>query len=114
MVESLLPVDAVEDALELLEEGEGRFPHQLQHLWRGVLRCHLQAATYVVDNQFAGILACSLIDGFVLAVVQYQVVAHATAYEALLDAGQGIYGMVDVQQWAVVSVQVGTDGRMDA
>ena len=41
LVEMLLAVDAVEDALELVELLERRFAHQSEHTVAGVLRCHL-------------------------------------------------------------------------
>ena len=74
-----------------------------------MLRCYLQSAAHVFGNQFAGIFPCCLVYLLVLALVQEQVVAHTTTDEALLDAWQGIYGMVNLQQLAVVGIQVRTN-----
>ena len=46
--------------------------------------------------------------------IEQQVVAHAAAYETLLDAWQGIDGVVDVEQAAMAGVEVGAYLRMDA
>ena len=110
----LLGVDAVEDALEVVELLERRFAHQPQHAVAGVLGRHLQPSADVMADQLAGVLLCGAVGGLVLAAVQQQVVAYAAADEALLDAGQGVDGAVDVEQLAVVGVEVRADLRMDA
>ena len=114
LVEPLFLVDLVEDAFELVEEIERWFAHELQHLWTGMFRCYLQSAAHVLGDQLAGIFLCRLVHLLVLALVQEQVVAHTTTDEALLDTRQGIYGMIDLQQLAVVGVQVRTNLRVHA
>ena len=114
LVQVLLTIDAVEDALELIELLERGLAHESQYAFAGVLRGHLQASADVAADEFAGILQGGAVDGLVFATVEQQVVAHATTDETLLDAWQGINGMIDVEQLAVVGVEVGTDLRMDA
>lgn len=93
----LFSVDAVEGALELFEEPERRFSHQLQHAVGGVFGCHFQSSADMAGNQFSGIFACSLVHLLVVRMVQEQVIAYTAANETLLDFRQGIYGMVDVE-----------------
>ena len=38
--------------------------------------------------------------------VQKQVVSHTAANKALFDSWKCIYGMIDVQQWSVVCIQI--------
>ena len=59
------------------------------------------------------VAARGVVQGFVAAVVQQQVVAYAASDEALLDAGQGVDGAVDVEQRTVVGVEIGTHGGVD-
>ena len=68
----------------------------------------------MVAEQFACVLACCLVGMLVGAAVEQQVVAHAAADKTLLDAGQGVYCVVDVEQTAVVGIQVRADARVDA
>jgi len=114
LVEMLLAADAVEDALEVEELLERRFAHQSQHAVAGMFGCHFQSSADVACDEFACVLAGSLVGSVVLAVIKQQVVAHAAAYEALLDAGQGIDSVVDVEQSGVAGVEVRTDLRMYA
>ena len=67
-----------------------------------MLWCHFESTTHMLGNEFAGVLTGCGIDLLVLALVQQQVVAHTTADKTLLDAGQSIHGMIDVEQFAVV------------
>ena len=114
LVEMLLAIDAVEDALEFVELLERGLAHEVEHTVAGVLWGNLQTAADVAGDEFACILAGSLVGCFVLAVIKQQVVAHAAADEALLDARQGIDGTVDIDQARVVGVEVRTYLRMDA
>ena len=114
LVETLLPVYAVEYLFEPLEQSKRRFAHVLQHVVARVLRRYLQSSAHVVAYQLARILACSLVGLLVLALVQQQVVAHSAAYEALLYLWQGVNGMINVEQRRVVGVEVGAYLRMDA
>ena len=114
LVQALLATDAVEDALEVIELLERGFAHEVEHTVAGVLWGNLQTAADVAGDEFTCILAGSLVGCFVLAVIKQQVVAHAAADEALLDARQGIDGTVDIDQARVVGVEVRTYLRMDA
>ena len=114
LVEMLLAADAVELALELEELLERRLAHEHQHAVAGVLRRHLQTAADVSADELARVLLGGSVGGLVLAVIEQQVVAYAAADEALLDAGQGVDGVIDIEQLLMVRIQVGTDLRMDA
>ena len=72
-----------------------------------MLRCYLQATADMAGNEFAGIFLRTFVSVRVLALVQQQVIAYTAANEGLLEAGQGIYGMIDVEQRTVVRIQVG-------
>ena len=63
-----------------------------------MLRCYLQATADMAGNELAGIFLRTFVSVRVLALVQQQVIAYTAANEGLLDAGQGIYGMIDVEQ----------------
>ena len=109
LVQSLLLVDLVKDALKLIEQVERWLAHKLQYLGAGMLRSHLQSAAHMLGYQLTGVLACRLIELLVLALVQEQVIAHTTSYKALLDTRQSIHGMVDVQEFAMVGIEVRAD-----
>ena len=114
LVETFLTIDAVEDALELTELLERWLTHQLENMVGCMLWSHLQTSANMACNQFARVLLCSLVRLLVLAAMQQQVVAHATAYKTLLDAWQGINSMVDVKKLRVVCIEIRAYLRMDA
>ena len=111
LAQALLLVDAVENLFERLELGVA---HDVQHTVAGVLGRHLQASADVAGDEFAGVFAGALVHLRILALMEQEVVAHSAADERLLDTGQGVDGVVDVEQRAVVGVQVGTHLGMDA
>ena len=113
LVEVLLLVDTVEDALEVIEQLEGRLAHEPQHPVAGMLGSHLQSAADMPCDEFPGIVHGGTVGLFILAVMQDEVVTHPTANETLLDAGQCVDGAVDVEQGTVVGIQVRTNLRMD-
>ena len=113
LVEMLVLIDAVEDALEVVELLERRLAHQLQHPVAGMLWRHLQSSADMTGNQFMGILSGGLVACLVLAMVKDEVIAHATADETLLHPGDGIDGTIDVEKGGVVGVEVRTYLRMD-
>lgn len=110
----LFTVDAVKLSLEVIELLEGRLAHQFQYAVAGVFWSHFQSAADVPCDEFACIGLRSSVGGLVLAVIKEQVVAHAASDEALLDSRQGVDGMINVEQLAVVGIKVGADLRMDA
>ena len=114
LVEVLLAADAVELPLELEELLERGLAHETEHTVAGMLGSHFQASADVAGDELAGVFLGGTVGGLVLAVVEQEVVAHAAADEAFLDAGQGIDGAVDVDEARVVGVEVGTDLGMDA
>ena len=113
LVEVLLTADAVEDALELLELAEWWFAHVMEHPVAGMFGSHLQTSADMAGDELSGVFPGCSVGSLVLALVQQQVVAHTTADEALLNAGKGIDGMVDIEQLGVVGIEVGAYLRMD-
>ena len=69
LIEMFLTIDAIEDALEVVELLERRFAHQVKHALAGMLWCHLQASADVARNQFAGIFHGRLVGCLVLALI---------------------------------------------
>ena len=98
LVEVLLAIDAVEDALELVELLERRLAHESEHMVGSMFGRHLQTSADMILNQFACVLHSGLVRLLVLATIQEQVVAHTTANETLFDAWQGIDGTINLQQ----------------
>ena len=105
--QGILEVDAVEELLELLEEGERGFAHDVEHRVAGVLGSHLEPARDMEAYELLVELGIDLVDGGIAGAVHREVVAHTAANERLLDLGQGVDGVVDVEQGAVVGVEVG-------
>ena len=99
----------VEDALELIEQFERWFAHELQHTVGGVLWCYLQSSADMFCDKLACVLTCCLVALLVFALVQQQVVTHTTSYEALLYLWKGVNGMIDVEKFAVVGDEVRTN-----
>ena len=112
--EVLFTIDAVELALELIELLERGLAHEVQHTLAGMFGGYLQATRHMAGDEFSGVFLGGTVGCLILAAIQQEVVAHTTADEAALDARQGIDGMVDVEQLAVVGVEVRTDLRLDA
>ena len=69
LVEMLLAIDAVEDALELVELLERRLAHEVQYAVAGVFGSNLQTSADMFRNQFAGIVHSSFVRLLVLAVM---------------------------------------------
>ncbi len=113
LVQSGLAVDAVEDALEHDELPERGLPHEVQHAVARVFGCDLEPAADMTAYQFAGIVLCRLVRIGVVAAVQQEIVAHTAADEALPDARLAVDGFIDLEQRAVIGVEVGTDGRVN-
>ena len=114
LAQVLFAIDAVELALELVELLERGLAHEVEHAFGGMFRGNLQSARDVAHDQFAGVFLSRTISLFVLAAIKQQVVTHTTADKAALDARQRIDGMIDVEQSAMVGIEVRTDLRMDA
>jgi hypothetical protein len=68
----------------------------------------------MIAYQFFRVLAVDAVDVVISRVVKQQVIAHTTADEAFLDAGKGIHGAINVEQPAVVGIEVAAYLRMDA
>ena len=69
LVQMLLTIDAVEDALEVIELLKRRFAHQVQHAVAGMFRSNFQSSADMTSNQLAGILHSRLVSCFVLALI---------------------------------------------
>ncbi len=104
LAESRFAVNAVEQVFEGLEQSERRFAHHVEYAGRGVFRCHLQPATHMARDEFAGVVGSGTVYVGMRAVVQQEVIAHATANEGTLDAGQCVNGVVEFEQWTMVGV----------
>ena len=114
LIESVAAINVVEKFLELVEEFERGLSHELQHGVGSVFGSHLEASRHVVANQLFGIFLLSVVNGFISAAMQNEVVAHTASHEALFDAGQRVDGMVDGKEWPVVGVEVFANGRVNA
>ena len=66
LVEMLLAIDAVEDALEFVELLERWFAHQHQYVVAGVFWSNLQSTANMVGDEFAGILLGGTVSMLVL------------------------------------------------
>lgn len=106
--------DVVEEALEVVEEAEGGFAHELEHTVGGVFGGYFETAADVAGDEFFGVLAVDAVGVWVARVVEQEVVADAGADETLFDAREGIDGMVDVEELGVVGVEVAADVGIDA
>ena len=91
-----------------------RLAHDPEYLLAGVLGRHLQAPRNMPANQLFGIGAIGPGGSLVSRAVEQQVVAHAAANETLLDPGQGINGMVKIEQTRMTRIQIRTHLRMNA
>ena len=107
-------VQAVEDAFEFVELLERGLAHDVQYPQACMFGCYLQASAYMFHDEFAGVFGGTPVYGGVFAFVQEQVVAHAASDKAFFDARHRVHAAVDVQQRAVVGVQVRADFRMHA
>lgn len=114
LFQALFLVDAVEDALELIELLKRRLAHESEHSVGSVLGCHLQATADMVGDELAGIQSGGRVGLLVLTLIEQEVVTHTTADEALLHARQRVDGMIDVEQAGEIRVKVGTDLWVDA
>ena len=112
--QSLFPAYPVEYCLELSEKAERGFPHQAQDIGRCVLGRHLQSAADMPCYQLAGVCGRRGVCLLVGRVVEEQVIAYAGADEALLDPWYGVDGTVEGCEAAMVSIEIGAYGRMDA
>ena len=106
--------DAVEDALESMEELERRLSHESQHIVRCVLRCHFKASADMVEDELAGVVACGLVELRVAPVVEKKVIAHAAAYVGMSHGRMCRHAAVYVKQWRMVALKVRADVRCHA
>ena len=70
-------IDVVEDALEVVEELEGRLAHEVEHTVGCVFGSYLQATAHVARDEFFGIFSVDAVDVLIARVVEQEVVAYA-------------------------------------
>ena len=75
---------------------------------------HFQSSADMPADQFPRILLGCLIRRFILAAIDQQIIADTAADETALDARQTVYGMIHIEQFAVVRIEVRTYLRMNA
>ena len=107
LFQSVLAVDFVEYLLKPVEKRERRLAHHIEYCVFGVFGCHFEAAGYVACYQFLIVTAVDGIYLWVSADVHRQVVAHTAPDETFLYSGDCVGSFVDVEQRAVVVVEVG-------
>lgn len=86
----------VEDTLKIVELLKWWFSHDKQDFVACVFRRYFKSTAYMIFNQFLGIFCCRLIGFVVIAMMEYEVVAHTATNETLFYFGQSINGMVDI------------------
>ena len=114
LAQVMLRIYAVEYLLESFKLLKRRFAHDVKHFVACVFRCYLQSSAHVFNYQLAGVFLSAFVYSLVFAFVQKQVVSHTAANKALFDSWKCIYGMIDVQQWSVVCIQIGAYLGMNA
>ena len=106
MFEVVALVDGVEVALEIVEELEGWFAHEVEYTVRCVFGRNLEPSADMVGYEFFCVLSVDGVYLVIARVVQKEVVSDSRTYEAFLDAWYAVDGTVYVEQLAVVSVEV--------
>ena len=114
LFQSVLAVAFVEYLLKPVEKRERRLAHHIEYCVFGVFGCHFEAAGYVACYQFLIVTAVDGIYLWVSADVHRQVVAHTAPDETFLYSGDCVGSLLDVEQRAVVVVEVGTWTGMQA
>ena len=76
LAQFLAAVDVVEDTLEVVEELEGRFSHEIEHPVGCVFWGNFQPSAYMLGNQFFCVLAVDAVDACIACIVQQEVVAN--------------------------------------
>jgi len=106
------------EAFELFVEGfeliEVRLSHEVEDGVAGVFGGDFEAAGDVVEDDFAEVVVVVFVDAGILRGGGEEVVADAAADEGFFDAGEGVDGLVKVEQGAVVGIEVGADAGVDA
>ena len=69
LVEGFLAIDAVEDALEVVELLERWLAHQVKHTFAGMFRSYLQSSAHMASNQLTRIFHRRLVGCLVLALI---------------------------------------------
>ena len=105
--EPCLPTDGIESALGLKKEFERWFTHQRQDFRTCVLRCYFKSSADVVEHHMAEIIPAAVLFG-------EKVAADSAADIDMLNAGHGQDFLVEGHQRAMVGVEVGADGGLDA
>ena len=69
LAQVLVVIDAVKNALEVIELRERRLPHQHQHVVAGMFGCHLESSADMTGDEFPRIFHGSLVGVLVLALI---------------------------------------------
>ena len=110
LAQSFTTVNVIKNLLEFLE----LLAHKAKDCRAGVFGSHLQTPADMAANQFTGVGFFGLVRGLVAAAVQKEVITHTTADKRLRYARQTVHGMVNVEQFAGVSVKIGAYLGMNA
>ena len=70
LIEVFLTIDAIEDALEVIELLERWLTHEVENTLAGMLRGNLQTTTDVILDEFTSVFHSSLIHCFILTLMQ--------------------------------------------
>lgn len=114
LVKSFLTVYAVKDTLELYELRERRLSHVPKHTIASMLRSNLQTSANVFGDELACVLFCCTIRFLVLRTIQQKVITYSRTDKTLLYTRKSINGMIDVEQLAMICIQIRADLRMNA
>ena len=114
LVEVVAAVEVVELLFECFEEVEGGFAHESEDAVGDVFGGDFEASGGVAENDGFEVGAVAGVGFRVAARVKAEVVAYAGADEAVLDAGDAVCGGIQVEEGAVVGVEVFADGGVGA
>ncbi len=113
MLQPILPVDAVEHTLEVVEELEGWFAHHVKDVIACMLGRDFEASAHVVAYKLLVVEPIVPVDRGIAGLMQRQVVSDSAAYKRLPDSGKGVDGMIYVEQGAVVGVEITAWGGVE-
>ena len=108
-----LLIYSVEDTFEAIELFKRRFTHDIKHTVAGMFRSHFQASTYMTCYQLPSVFRCTLVYFRILALVQQQIISDTASDKTLFNLRERIDSMINIQQRAMIGIQVRTYLRMD-
>lgn len=75
LTQILASVQFIEDVLEIIEEFERGFAHQVEHSIGSVFGCHFQTTTHMLGNEFFGVLTIDAVNTLITCVMEQKVIA---------------------------------------